>query len=90
MDTASSSMGGSAPDQAPEWLLWCDREIRRQPLTALTVAAATGFILGGGMRTQAGRGLVMVAGRSLLRSAFYGFIAGLVEDDGNEYRNTTP
>jgi hypothetical protein len=69
------------PDGAPEWLLWCDREIRRQPLTALTVAAAAGFVLGGGLRSRIGRGLVLVAGRSLIRSAVYGFIAGLVEDD---------
>jgi hypothetical protein len=72
-----------APEAVPEWLSWCDREIRRQPLTALTVAAAAGFVLGGGLKSRIGRGLVLVAGRSLIRSAVYGFIAGLVEDDGN-------
>jgi hypothetical protein len=77
----------AATDGVPEWLVWCDREIRRQPLTALTVAAASGFVLGGGLRSRIGRGLVLVAGRSLIRSAVYGFIAGLVEDDDNRHHD---
>jgi hypothetical protein len=75
-------------DAVPEWIAWCDREIRRQPLTALTVAAAAGFVLGGGLRSRIGRGLVLVAGRSVIRSAVYGFVAGLVENDGNGHNDT--
>jgi hypothetical protein len=78
----------AAADAVPEWIVWCDREIRRQPLNALTVAAAAGFILGGGLKTRIGRGLVLVTGRSLIRSAMYGFIAGLVKDDANRHNGT--
>jgi hypothetical protein len=77
----------AAPDGVPEWLIWCDREIRRQPLTALTVAAAAGFVLGGGLKSRIGRGLVLIAGRSLIRSAVYGFVAGLVENDDNGHHD---
>lgn len=78
-----------APSEAvPDWLIWCDREIRRQPVTALTVAAAAGFVLGGGLKSRLGRGLVLLAGRSVIRSAVLGFIAGLVEEDGDRHSDT--
>jgi hypothetical protein len=85
MEPTARDQRPAASEAVPEWLIWCDSEIRRQPLTALTVAAAAGFVLGGGLRSRIGRGLVLVAGRSLIRSAVYGFIAGLVETDGNEH-----
>ena len=74
---------GPAEEAVPEWFVWCNRQIHRQPLAALTAAAAAGFVLGGGLRSRVGRGLVLMAGRSVVRSAVYGFIAGLVEDHGS-------
>lgn len=85
MEPAAQEERPAPPDTVSEWVQWCDREIRRQPLSALTIAAAAGFVLGGGLRTSLGRGLVLVAGRSIIRSAVYGFIAGLVEEDGNRH-----
>lgn len=80
-DAQVAAGAGEAP--VPEWFLWCNREVHRQPLMALTAAGAVGFVLGGGLRSRLGRGLVMLAGRSVVRSAVYGFIAGLVEDHGS-------
>jgi hypothetical protein len=56
-------------DQAiSQWLSWCTAEIRRQPLTALTLGATAGFILGGGMRSHAGRKMLAFVGTSLART----------------------
>jgi hypothetical protein len=80
---------GIVPDAVPGWMIWCDREIRHQPFVALSVAAAAGFLLGGGLKSRVGRGMVLFAGRSVIRSAVLGFIAGLVEieDDDDRYHD---
>ena len=81
---------GIVPDAVPGWMIWCDREIREQPFAALSVAAAAGFLLGGGLKSRVGRGLLLFAGRSVIRSTVFGFIAGLVEGQDHDDRYHDP
>lgn len=89
MEETAQTTSEPAREQVPEWFIWCNREIHRQPLAALTAAAAVGFVLGGGLRSQIGRGMVLVAGRSVVRSAIYGFVAGLMENHGTGHDDST-
>jgi|GEM_PF-5279597 hypothetical protein len=88
-ETDERAAAGPGEEPVPQWFLWCNREVHRQPLAALTAAAAVGFVLGGGLRSRIGRGLIVLAGRSVVRSAVYGFIAGLVEDHGSRHDGAT-
>jgi hypothetical protein len=65
----------------PPWLVWCTAEIRRQPVTALSIAAVTGFILGGGMRSRLGRQILTVAGTSLARGVMMEVASELVKQN---------
>jgi hypothetical protein len=77
-------------DEVPEWLVWCTKEIRRQPLTALGVGATLGFVLGGGARSTLGRDLLVIAGKSLVGAALGGLLAQMLEEDGrNRVRTST-
>ncbi len=88
-ETEARAATGPGEEPVPQWFLWCNREVHRQPLAALTAAAAVGFVLGGGLRSRVGRGLIVLAGRGVVRSAVYGLIAGLVEDHGRGHDGAT-
>jgi hypothetical protein len=76
-------------EAVPQWLVWCTAEIRRQPLTALTFAAATGFILGGGLRSQIGRRIVSFVGMALARGAMAQMASELLQQYGGENVGTS-
>src|ERR1022692_4122527 len=65
---------------------WRERNVgefvREEPLTALAIAGAAGFILGGGANSRIGLALVTIVGRIALRGAATSFIVGLVTGDG--------
>ena len=52
--------------------------VREEPLTALAIAGAAGFILGGGANSRIGLALLTIVGRIALRGAATGFIVDLV------------
>ena len=56
--------------------------VREEPLTALAIAGAAGFILGGGLDSRIGLALLTIVGRIALRGVATGFIVGLVTGDG--------
>jgi hypothetical protein len=55
--------------------------VREEPLTALAIAGAAGFILGGGLNSRIGLALLAIVGRIALRGAATNFIVGLVTDN---------
>ena len=52
--------------------------VRDEPLAALAIASATGFILGGGVNRRIGLAMLTIAGRIALRSVATGLILGMV------------
>ena len=56
--------------------------VREEPLTALAIAGAAGFIFGGGANSRLGLALLTVLGRIALRGAATSFIVGLVTGEG--------
>ena len=56
--------------------------VREEPLTALAIAGAAGFIFGGGANSRLGLALLTIVGRIALRGAATSFIVGLVTGDG--------
>jgi len=52
--------------------------IRDEPLTALAIATAAGFILGGGVNRRIGLVMLTIAGRIALRGVTTSLIAGMV------------
>jgi hypothetical protein len=77
-------------DGGAEWLAWCTDQIRRQPLTALTLGATVGFILGGGIRSRLGRQILIISGQSLMRGAINGLMTQLLEEyERNSGRTST-
>jgi len=58
--------------------------IREEPLTALAIAGAAGFILGGGANSRIGLALLAIVGRIALRGAATSFIVGLVSNSDNQ------
>ena len=57
--------------------------VREEPLTALAIAGAAGFILGGGASSRIGLALLTIVGRIALRGAATSFIVGLVTGDND-------
>lgn len=55
--------------------------IRDEPLTALAIAGAAGFILGGGARSRIGLAALAMVGKIALRGAATNFIVGLIVPD---------
>jgi hypothetical protein len=56
--------------------------VREEPLTALAIAGAAGFIFGGGANSRIGLALLTIVGRIALRGAATSFIVGLVTGEG--------
>lgn len=91
METPSDAAAReTAQNEIPEWFLWCTREIRRQPLTALGIGATVGFILGGGTRSSFGRHLLAVASKSLVGGALGGLLAEALKEHGRNGVGTSP
>jgi hypothetical protein len=55
-----------------------DEYVRNEPLTALSLAAAAGFIVGGGLKSRIGQAMLAIVGRIALQSAAASLIAGMV------------
>jgi hypothetical protein len=66
----------------PQCLDWCTAEIRRQPLVALTLAATTGFVVGGGICSRMGRSILAFAGTSLARALIAELASELLQQYG--------
>ena len=60
--------------------------VREEPLTALAIAGAAGFILGGGANSRIGLALLTIVGRIALRGAATSFIVGLVTGNPDNQR----
>jgi hypothetical protein len=58
--------------------------IREEPLTALAIAGAVGFVLGGGANTRLGLALLTVAGRIAMRGAATNFIVDLLAGNSSD------
>jgi uncharacterized membrane protein YebE (DUF533 family) len=52
--------------------------VRDEPLTALAIAAAAGFVLGGGVNRRVGRVILTMVGRIALQSVATSLITGMV------------
>ena len=52
--------------------------VRDEPFTALAIAAAAGFIVGGGLNSRSGRAMLTMVGRLALQSAATSLLAGMV------------
>jgi hypothetical protein len=51
--------------------------VRDEPLTALAIAAAAGFVLGGGVNGRVGLGILTFVGRNVLRGVATSLIVGI-------------
>ncbi len=61
--------------------------IRDEPLTAMAIASAAGFVLGGGVTGRVGRGLIAMVGRTAFASLWPVLLAAMVADgDGDDTR----
>ncbi|HJU29490.1 MAG TPA: hypothetical protein VJ718_09980 [Candidatus Binataceae bacterium] len=74
--------GGLIPGQRP-----LSNQIKEQPLLALGVAAAVGFVAGGGAWTRAGVAGMMLAARMFARRMAIGAIAKAVQNYGSAGRS---
>jgi hypothetical protein len=52
--------------------------VRDEPLTALAIAAAAGFVLGGGVNRRLGLAMLTMVGRVALRNVAASVIAGVI------------
>jgi DUF883 C-terminal glycine zipper region len=55
-----------------------DEYVRDEPLGSLALAAAAGFIVGGGLNRRIGQAMLTIVGRIALQSAAASFITGMV------------
>ena len=60
--------------------------IRDEPLTALAIAGAAGFILGGGASSRLGLAALAMVGKIALRGAATNFLVGLFVPNSNQDR----
>jgi len=65
-----------------------DDYVRESPLTALAVAAAAGFLVGGGFKNSLGLAMLGLVGRIAIQSAASSFIGAIATgSDHNGNRN---
>jgi hypothetical protein len=57
--------------------------VRDEPLTALAVATAAGFVLGGGVNRRLGLAMLTMVGRVALRNVAASLIAGIITNDND-------
>jgi len=60
--------------------------VRDEPLTALAIAAAAGFVLGGGVNRRVGRVILTIVGRIALQSVATSLITGITVGTGENGR----
>jgi hypothetical protein len=60
--------------------------IKDEPLTALAIAGAAGFILGGGASSRLGLAALAMVGKVALRGAATNFLVGLIVPNPNQDR----
>jgi hypothetical protein len=59
--------------------------VKETPVTALAIAAAAGFLTGGGLKNRLGLAILGIVGRVAIQSAASTFLAGLASgNDNNE------
>jgi hypothetical protein len=85
VSSLNSSADESASDyqRSPELVDY----VRAEPLKSVTVAAAAGFILGGGLNSRVGLALLAFVGRIALRQMVTGSLVELVAGNHNNGRN---
>ena len=54
---------------------------RDEPLTALAIAGAAGFVLGGGVNSRFGVALISMAARAALRAVASSMLVGMITGD---------
>ena len=69
MDTSANSVA---------WYRDVSEFVRDEPLTALAIVAAAGFVLGGGVSRRLGLAILTTVGRIALQSAATNLITGMV------------
>ena len=52
--------------------------VREDPLSSMAIAAAAGFIIGGGLNSRLGQAMLAIVGRVALQSAATNFLTGMV------------
>lgn len=72
MDTSADS--AQSPHGRRESL---DEYVRDAPFTSLGIAAAAGFLVGGGFKNRVGLAILAILGRLAIQSAASGFIAAM-------------
>jgi hypothetical protein len=70
----------SGGDQVYELYSRCTKGIRQRPLTAIGLAAAAGFIFGGGAGTGIGKAAASLVAKSIVSGAVAGLLAGIAEE----------
>lgn len=65
--------------------------VRREPLKTLAIAAATGFVVGGGVSGRIGLAILTFVGRNVLRGVATSLIVGMMAGNpGNISRDGAP
>ncbi len=64
--------------------------VRDEPLTALAIAAAAGFVLGGGVNRRLGLTILTTVGRIALQSAATSLITGMLVGTHESERPINP
>lgn len=60
--------------------------IKDEPLSSLALAAAAGFIVGGGLNSRVSQAMITIVGRIALQSAATSLIAGIVSGSSDNLR----
>lgn len=60
--------------------------VRETPITALAIAAAAGFLIGGGLKNRLGLAILGIVGRVAIQGAATTFMAALAT--GNDHNET--
>jgi len=66
--------------------------VRDEPLSSVAIAAAAGFVFGGGLNSRIGRAMLAIVGRIALQSAATDLVAGMVvgTDKNGRPKNASP
>ncbi len=78
MNTSAEAISADADERLRRRERDVGEFVREEPFTALAIAGAAGFILGGGANSRIGLALLTIVGRIALRGAATSFIVGLV------------
>ena len=62
-----------------------EENIVGKPLVAAGIAAAGGFVLGGGMATALGRAMLSLVGRKAVRDTASNFVSGVVRQRSDRH-----